>query len=181
MKIPKLFLIIAVLFLFSESHAQFKAGVTGGVVLSSLIRDGHINAKAGTVGYLVGANAKYNLGELGWFFGSGVNYSLEGDSDQKLNWVKVPLILGLDVSDDVNINVVSDLAWQVGNENGVQDFYNSTANMLGLGSEVYISDNFALGLRLNYGLSDLVKVPADAKNYEIKPFTFDMYLTYFLF
>ena len=181
MSIPKIFLIVALLFTLSKTQAQFRAGVTGGVVLSSLIRDGQINAKAGRAGYLVGVNAKYNLGELGWFIGSGVNYSLEGDSDQSLNWIKVPLVLGLDVSDEVNINVVYDLAWQVGNDNGVQDFYKSMANMIGLGSEIYIGENFALGLRLNYGLSNLVEVPADAKNLEIKPLTFDLYLTYFLF
>lgn len=177
----KIICVLVVLTFFTNvSYAQLRVGATGGVVLSSLIRDSNLNSRAGTVGYLVGATAKYNVGDLGWFFQSGVNYTLEGDNDQSLNFVKIPLTIGLDASDDVNINVTYYLAWQVGNENNVQDFYYEKANMLGLGFEVYLSDKFALGTKLNYGLSNLVSDPAGAKNYTIKPFTLDIYLTYFL-
>ena len=163
------------------ASAQLRRGITAGTRLSSLIRDSQINANAGKIGYLLGVNARLSLGDLGWFVKSGLTYTLEGDSEQPLNFVSVPLILGLDVSDDVNIFVAYDLAWQVGNTNNVQDFYNTFANMLGLGSEVNISEKFALGFRLNYGLSNLVSDPAGAKNFTIKPLTFDLYLTYFIF
>ena len=170
-----------VLLFFYEAKAQLRVGVSGGAVLSTLVRDAQMNARAGRVGFLIGANAKYSLGELGWFVGSGLNYTLEGDSDQELNFIKLPLVLGLDVSEDVNINVVYDFAWQVGNDQNAGDYYKTSANILGLGSEIYMGDNFALGLRLNYGLSNLVNDPAGVKNFKVRPFTFDTYLTYFLF
>ena len=181
MKSIKLLWIMCILTLcINESHAQVRIGVTGGPVLSSLIRDSHLSARAGMVGYMVGGVAKLNVGDLGWFFQSGVNYTLEGDSDQNLNFIKVPLTVGFDASDDVNIHVVYNLAWQVGNHNDVQEFYNDYANILGLGFEIYISDRFAIGSNLNYGLSNLVKEPADAKQFNVKPFTFELYLTYFI-
>lgn len=164
--------------LFLESSAQIRFGVNGGVVLSSLIRDNNLAVNDGQIGYLIGANVKYNMGELGWYVQSGVDYTLEGDNIQNLNFVKIPLILGLDASEDVSIFVAYNLAWQVGNHNNVQDFYKDFANILGLGFEIHTSDKFAIGTRLNYGLSNLVEEPADAKNYTVIPFTLELYLTY---
>jgi len=164
----------------TKVKAQFRVGVTAGPVLSSLVRDSNLSARAGMVGYLVGGVAKLNIGELGWFFQSGVTYTLEGDNDQHLNFVKVPLIIGFDASDDVNVHVAYNFAWQVGNQHGVQEFYKKNANILGVGFEIYISNKFTVGSRLNYGLSNLVSDPSGAKNFEVKSFTFDLYLTYFL-
>ncbi|MCK5207502.1 MAG: outer membrane beta-barrel protein [Cyclobacteriaceae bacterium] len=181
--IPKLKLLIIVIALACVTkipvHAQFRIGVTGGPVLSSLIRDSNLNARAGMVGYMIGAVAKLNVGELGWFFQSGVNYTLEGDNDQNLNFIKIPLTIGFDASDDVNVHVAYNLAWQVGNHNNVQEFYHDFANILGVGFEIYISERFAIGSRLNYGLSNLVKDEVVAKNLKVIPFTFDLYITYF--
>ena len=160
------------------SYAQFRIGFNGGVVLSSLVRDSNLAANDGVVGFLIGANAKYNLGELGWYIQSGVDYTKEGDHIQNLSFLKIPLILGLDASDDVSIFVAYNLAWQLGNENNVQDFYHNFANILGLGFEIHISEKLSVGTRLNYGLSNLVSVPAEAKNFNIKPFTLDLYLVY---
>ena len=178
----KIFKILIPLFFLIPTHvySQLKVGLTGGVVLSSLVRDSQLNARAGKFGYLIGANARINLGELGWFVQSGISYTLEGDNDQNLNFVKIPMVLGLDVSDDVNIHAAYYFAWQVGNQNEVQDFYNSNANMFGLGAEIDISKKFAMGFRLNYGLSNLVKDPMQAKNFKIRPFTLDLYLNYYL-
>jgi len=161
-----------------QSFGQLRIGFNGGVVLSSLIRENNLVAQDGTVGFLIGANAKYNLGELGWFIQSGVDYTQEGDHNQNLSFVKVPLILGLDASDDVSIYVAYNLAWQVGNDNGVQDFYKDFANILGLGFEIRVSEKINIGTRLNYGLSNLVDDPAEAMNYSVKPFTLDLYLAY---
>ncbi len=175
------YLLFAFVFLLivQTASAQFRFGVTAGPVLSSLVRDNNLSARAGKVGFLIGGVAKLNVGDLGWFFQSGITYTLEGDNDQNLNFVKVPLIIGFDASDDVNIHVAYNLAWQVGNHNNVQDFYNDTANILGVGFEVYLSEKFAIGSRLSYGLSNLVKEPTGAKQFDVKPFTFDLYLTYF--
>ena len=162
-------------------NAQLRIGVTAGPVLSSLVRDSNLSSREGMVGYMAGAVVKLIVGELGWFFQSGVNYSLEGDNDQNLNFVKIPLTIGFDASDDVNIHVVYNLAWQVGNHNNVQDFYNDFANILGVGFEIYFSRKFSFGSRLNYGLSNLVSDPAGAKNFNVKPFTVELYLTYFIF
>lgn len=183
MKLLKLkFLLLTLIFinLFGQLQAQLKVGFTGGAVLSTLIRDSNLKTADGQFGYLLGATAKYNLGGLGWFVQSGINYTLEGDSQQKLNFVKVPLTLGLDMGEDVSIYGIYNLAWQVGNDNNVQDFYNQFANILGMGFCINTSEHFSIGGTLNYGLSNLVNDPAQAKNYNIKPFTFDIYLTYFL-
>jgi hypothetical protein len=172
---------ILILFLFCSGNqlfAQLKIGINGGVVLSSLIRESSLVAQDGTVGFLIGANAKYNMGELGWYVQSGIDYTREGDHNQNLSFVKIPLILGLDASDDVSVYVAYNLAWQVGNQNGVQEFYNDFANILGLGFEIHLPKSLSVGSRLNYGLSNLVKDPAEAKNYSVKPFTFEIYLAY---
>jgi len=173
--------LILTLFLFTaitSAYAQVKFGINGGVVLSSLIRDSNLVAQDGTVGFLIGANAKYNMGELGWYIQSGIDYTQEGDHNQNLSFVKVPLILGLDASDDVSLYVAYNFAWQVGNDNNVQDFYKETANILGLGFEIHIPSHTSIGTRLNYGLSNLVDVAEDAKNFTVKPFTLDLYLAY---
>lgn len=180
-KIVAIFIFSGVLFFTSSSFAQVKVGVNGGVVLSSLVRDSNLSAQKGRVGYLVGINAKYNLGDLGWYVLSGVDYTLEGDSGQKLNFIKLPLTLGLGFSSGGSIFVAYNFAWQVGNDNGVQDFYKEYANILGMGFEIKVSEKISLCAKLNYGLSNLVEDPAQAKNYEIKPFTFGIYLTYYLF
>ena len=170
--------ILLLIGLFLESSAQIRFGVNGGVVLASLIRDNNLAVNDGQIGYLIGANVKYNMGELGWYVQSGIDYTLEGDNVQNLNFVKIPLILGLDASEDVSIFVAYNLAWQVGNQNNVQDFYKEFANILGLGFEIHTSDKFGIGTRLNYGLSNLVEDPAGAKNYTVLPFTLELYLTY---
>jgi len=160
------------------AHAQVRIGFNGGVVLSTLNRDSNIAANDGSVGYLVGANVKYNLGELGWYLQSGVDFTSEGDYVQPLKFLKIPLIIGLDAKDHVSIFVAYNLAWQTGNANGVQEFYNNFANMLGLGFEIHMSPKVSVGARLNYGLSNLVSVPAEAKNFTVKPLTFDLYLAF---
>ena len=60
----KIVLVLVFFVLCFSAHAQLKVGVNGGVVLSSLVRDSNLAANDGTVGYLIGANLKYNLGEL---------------------------------------------------------------------------------------------------------------------
>ncbi len=179
----RLTLIIGLIILISIpvlAQTKLKLGLTGGGVFSTLIRDSNLNAKGGYLGYSLGAVGKLNMGDLGWFVQSGVNYSHEGDVGQKLDFIKVPLTLGLDVSEDVSLYTSYYLTWQVGNDNDVQDFYKETANMLAFGADIGISDSFALGSRLFYGLSNLVDDPAGALNYEVKPFGFDLYLTWFL-
>lgn len=161
------------------AQTQLKIGLTAGGVFSTLIRDSNLNAQGGYLGYTVGTTAKLNMGDLGWFVQSGVHYSHEGDVGQKLDFVKLPFTLGLDVSEDVALYVSYYLAWQVGNDNDVQDFYEENASMLAFGADVDISKSFALGTRLCYGLSNLVDDPAGAKYYTIKPFGFDLYLTYY--
>lgn len=177
-KIKILILIILFTGVSWPSMAQLRLGINGGVVLSTLVRDSNIAANDGQVGYIIGVNLKYNMGDLGWYVQSGIDYTLEGDHLQNLNFIKVPIILGLDASDDVRIYVAYNLAWQVSDQNNVQDFYEEFANILGLGFEIDVSDHFAIGTRLNYGLSNLVSDPAGAKNYKIIPFTLDIYLAY---
>lgn len=160
-------------------YGQLKVGLKGGMVLSSLVRDSHLNARDGTLGYLVGLTGKYNLGELGWYVQSGVQFSHEGDHGQPLDFVKVPLTIGLDVSEDISLYVDYNFAWQVGTKNGVQDFYKTSANILGLGFSFDATKNIIVGSTLNYGLSNLVSVPIEAKNFTIKPFTLDLYLTWY--
>ena len=86
-------LVLILIFVTSAEkiHAQLKVGLNGGAVLSTLIRDSNLKTHPGNLGYLVGATGKLNIGELGWFFQSGVNYTLEGDSEQNLNFVKSPI------------------------------------------------------------------------------------------
>ena len=176
---PLLALVLPVFCL--TASAQVNVGINGGAVLSSLVRDNNIAVQDGLAGYLVGINAKYNMGELGWFAQSGVDYTLEGDSGQKLNFVKVPLTLGFDFENGGSFFGTYHLAWQVGNDNGVQDFYKEFATILGFGFEIEVSKKFSLVTRLNYGLSNLVDDPLEAKNFTIKPFTLDLYITYSIF
>jgi len=163
----------------ASAQTKLKLGLTGGGVLSTLVRDSNLNAQGGYLGYTVGATGKLNLGDLGWFVQSGVNYSHEGDVGQKLDFVKLPLTLGIDVSKDVALYVSYYLAWQVGNDNNVQDYYKEKVSILAFGGDVAISKSFSIGSQLYYGLSNLVDDPAGALYYTIKPFGFELYITYF--
>lgn len=180
MKKSTALLLLLMISLFTlPCFGQLKIGLNGGVVLSSLVRDNSLSARAGKVGYLVGLTGKYNLGELGWYVQSGLNFTLEGDHDQPLNFLKVPLTLGLDMSDDVSLFVDYNLAWITGNKNQVQDFYHGYANILGMGFSINSIQNISLTTRLNYGLSNLVSIPMEAKNFKIRPFTLDLFMTWY--
>ncbi len=174
-------ILLPVIFMTFSSfiHAQVRVGLTGGVILSSLVRDASINANAGRVGYLAGVTTKIYMGDIGWFFEPAVTYSLEGDHDQPVSFIKIPLKIGFDMTEGVNFHGIYYPAIMVGNQNGVQDFYKGFASIIGLGFDFYLSDHFDIGLNLNYSLSNLVSDPAGAKNFKIKPFTMDVYLTYF--
>ena len=162
------------------AQTNLKIGLNAGGVLSTLVRDNNLNAKGGFVGYMAGVTARLNIGELGWFVQSGIDYSHEGDAGQKLDFIKLPVTLGFDVSDDVALYGSYYIAWQIGNNNNVQDFYKKNANMIAFGVDVNLSERFGLGTRLYYGLSNLVDDPVGALYYTVKPFGFDLYLTYFL-
>ena len=78
--------------------AQWIVAPKAGVVLSSLKRDGNLNLNGGAVGFMGGFMFKKNMGELGWFVQPELQYSYFGDGEQKFSFIKIPLVLGYDVS-----------------------------------------------------------------------------------
>ncbi len=175
----KILLLVIFMTFSSFSYAQVKVGLTGGVILSSLVRDASINANEGRIGYMAGVTTKIYMGEIGWFFEPSITYSLEGDNDQPVSFIKIPMKIGFDMTEGVNFHGIYYPAFLVGNQNGMKDFYNSFASIIGFGFDFYLSEHFDIGLNLNYGVSNLVSDPAGAKNFKVKPFTLDLYLTYF--
>lgn len=178
----KIFLIILLSILsFGPLLAQLKVGLKGGAVLSTLRRDASLNLNGGTLGYLAGIMVKKNMGELGWFFQPEFQYVYLGDGDQKLSFVKIPLIIGFDVSDDVNIHIGYQPGWLVGASNDAKDSYKSMNHEISLGMDFMAGNKVLLGLRVNYGLTNLVEDPKEVKNYEVTTFTVDIYMAFLLF
>jgi hypothetical protein len=160
--------------------AQTSFGIKGGAVLSTLRRDANLNVNGGRVGYLLGIFVKKNMGDLGWFFQPEVQYATEGDNGQKLAYLRVPLLLGLDLSEDVNLHLAYQPSILIGGENDARDFLKTWNHVISMGMEFTAIKNGLIGTRINYGATNIVEVPAEAKNYTIRTFTVDVYLALFL-
>ncbi len=177
-------LIVFVLISFmtiGTSIAQMKIGLKGGAVLSTLRRDASLNLNGGAIGYLGGIMLKKNMGELGWFIQPELQYVYLGDGNQKLSFVKIPITIGFDVSDDVNIHIGYQPGWLVGASNDAKDSYKTLNHEISLGMDFMAGNKVLLGLRVNYGLTNLVEDPVVVKNYEVTTFTVDMYMAFLLF
>jgi hypothetical protein len=74
-------ILLPLLFFFNTTpvSAPWRAGITAGTRLSSLIRDSQLKTNTANIGFLIGANARLNLDYLSWFVKSGDSYSLERD------------------------------------------------------------------------------------------------------
>jgi hypothetical protein len=160
----------------SLSIAQFAAGIKGGIELSTLRRDDNLNLNGGRVGFAAGVFAKKNMGELGWFIQPEILYVSEGDNTQKLDYLKIPIMLGFDVSEDVNIHGGYNLAILVGPGNEVKEAFSSTNHQITLGMEFQGFKNGFFGIRLNYGASNIVEDPATVKNFTVHTLTSSMYM-----
>jgi len=163
------------------SVAQVKIGLKGGAVLSSLRRDASLNMNGGSIGYLGGIMVKKNMGELGWFIQPELQYAYIGDRDQKFSFIKIPVMIGFDVSDDVNIHVGYQPGWMIGATNDAKNSYKNMNHEISLGMDFMAGNKVLLGLRVNYGLTNLVDDPMEVKNFEVKTFTVDLYMAFLLF
>lgn len=171
-------IIVLLLFPFyNQLYGQIQIRAKGGLVLSSLVRDSNMNLYDGRIGYLLGVNAKIDISDLGWYLQSGIDYANEGDSELTLNFLKVPLIIGLDISDGTSVFMIYNLAWNL-DKSDAEGSYSNFANMLGFGIEFALSTKTSFGSSLSYGLSNLVQDPDVAMNFNIKPLTFNLYLVY---
>lgn len=161
--------------------AQWKIAPKAGVVLSTLRRDASLNMNGGMVGYMGGFMFKRNMGELGWFVQPELQYVYFGDRDQKFSFVKIPLILGFDVSHDVNIHGGYQPGFLVGGNNYAKDIFKSVNHEISLGMDFLAGTKVLLGLRINYGLTNIVEDAMEVKNLEVKSFTADIYLGFLIF
>lgn len=163
------------------SFAQIKIGLKGGAVLSSLRRDASLNMNGGSIGYLGGIMVKKNIGELGWFIQPELQYAFIGDRDQKFSFIKIPVMIGFDVSHDVNIHIGYQPGLMIGATNDAKDSFKSMNHEISLGMDFMVGNKVLLGLRVNYGLTNLVEDPIEVKNFEVKTFTVDMCMAFLLF
>jgi hypothetical protein len=177
----KIWIFLFAVFVSTPLLAQWKIAPKAGVVLSTLKRDGNININGGTVGFMGGLMFKRNMGELGWFVQPELQYAYFGDGEQKLSFFKIPLVLGLDFSDDVNVHLAYQPGFLVGGDNDAKENFKHVNHEISLGMDFIAGQKVLLGLRINYGLTNLVENPAEVKNYDVNTFTVDLYIGFIVF
>jgi len=105
-------------------------------------------------GYQIGVVGKRYLGDLGWFVQPEINYSREGNLNQPLEFINVPIILGFDFSDNFNLNLGFQAGILVGTQ-GIEGYeYKNVNTVINLGLEFYSFKKTTIGFRFDYGLSD---------------------------
>jgi hypothetical protein len=92
----------------------------------------------------------------------------------------VPLLIGLDLSEDVNLHMAYQPSILVGGENEARDFLKTWNHVISMGMEFTAFKNGLFGVRVNYGSTNIVDDATEAKNFTIKTFTVDVYAALFL-
>ena len=121
-------------------------------------------------GYQVGVVGKRYLGDLGWFVQPEINYSREGNLNQPLEFINVPIILGFDLSDNFNLNIGFQAGFLVGTQGSEGHDYKNVNTVMNLGMEFYSFKKTTIGFRFDYGLTDFEESTGTSITY-----TFEVY------
>jgi opacity protein-like surface antigen len=162
----KLFYLV-VLLLGISAHSQIlQFGVKGGLNTSTLSGDGDISS---LTGFHAGVFASIDLVIIDVV--PELVYSTQGASfgnqDVNLNYFNVPIMARLNLLKILYLEAGPQFGFLVGADDGTdnsKDNYESTDFSVGVGAGVELFDTFDVGLRYNFGTTDVTKAPGDYKN-----------------
>ena len=160
-------LIAILLFCFSvDGFAQSRFGVKGGMNFSGFRRTPETKFS-----YQAGVAGKKYIGSLGWFLQPEVFYSREGNLNQPLEFINVPIIVGFDFGDSFNVHTGLQAGFLVGTQGDLDNDYHNVNVVMNFGFEFYTFKKTSIGFRFDYGLYDFEKETGTSVTY-----TFEVYL-----
>lgn len=162
----KLFYLI-VFFLGISANAQIlQFGVKGGFNTSTLSGDGDISS---LTGFHAGVFASIDLVVIDVV--PELVYSTQGaklgNQDVNLNYFNVPIMARLNLLKILYVEAGPQFGFLMSAEDGgedIKDDIESTDISVGLGAGVELFDSFDVGLRYNFGTTDVTKGAGDYKN-----------------
>jgi len=159
-------LIVILICFSSDGFSQIRFGVKGGMNFS-----GYRRTPDTKFGYQVGITSKKYISDLGWFIQPEVFYSREGNINQPLEFINVPIIVGFDFSDNFNVHTGLQAGFLIGTQNDLDNNYKSVNTVMNFGFEFYTFKKTSIGFRFDYGLNDFEKETGTSVTY-----TFAVYL-----
>jgi hypothetical protein len=154
-------LIIGLFFLCNcELFAQTQIGLKGGGNFSGFRRVADTK-----FGWQVGVAGKNYLGDLGWFIQPEIFYSKEGNINQPLEFINVPVILGFDFGDNFNIHTGLQAGFLIASAEDSSFDYKNVNMVVNFGFEFYTFKKTSIGFRFDYGMSDFDKSANTAITY----------------
>jgi hypothetical protein len=155
-----LLILTALLFTVEEAKCQTQFGVKGGMNFSGFRRTADTK-----FGYQLGLAGKHYLSDLGWFVQPEVFYSREGNLNQPLEFINVPIIVGFDFSDNFNIHTGLQAGFLIGTMGDEDNNYNKVNAVVNFGFEFYTFKKTSIGFRFDYGLSDFEQTTGTSITY----------------
>ncbi len=156
----KIILSILVIFIFSTQFllAQNTLTAHAGLNYSSVSSKNSINPN-GILGINAGLGYKHYLGDLGWALMPELNYSQEGYSNQRLDYLNIPISIGFDFTKTFNLSVGFQYSYLVqGSTIAKQAIYPSNFSFL-VTFEFFPTEKFVTGLRFANGVKNIIKDP----------------------
>ena len=157
-----LVLAVSLLGLTTMTAQEFNFGIKGGLNSSTI--GGDVKDTKALVAFNAGVFAEIKLGDI-----LGIQpelvYSAQGTKfktgdDLKLNYLQVPVMVKLYLFDIIYAEAGPQVGFLMSAKSGstdIKDQINSTEVALGVGAGVNIADKIRLGLRFNFGLTDVFK------------------------
>lgn len=162
----KLFYAVVLLFSIAAQSQVLQFGIKGGYNNSTLSGDGDISSLSG---FHAGVFASIDLVILDVV--PELVYSTQGASfdgqDVKLNYFNVPIMARLNLLKILYVEAGPQFGFLMSAEDGgedIKDELESTDIAIGVGAGVELFDKFDLGLRYNFGTTDVTKGAGDYKN-----------------
>jgi len=151
--------------LHGQEYVQHHFGLKGGLNYSGFRQN--VDLKFGWNAGIVG---KRYLSDLGWFLQIEGVYSKEGNINQPLEFINVPILFGFDFSDSFNMHLGYQSGFLVGTMGNTDTQYKNYNPTFVFGFEFYTFTFTSLGARYNYGLSDIEEGTGTSVTY-----TFEVY------
>ncbi len=166
---------LLIILLYFPVFSQTAFGIKGGVNFSGLNTDSNFGYQV-EFGWHGGVMGKKYLGDLGYFLQGEVLYQQQGNQNHHLDYLKIPVMVGFDFSDDLNIH----FGWYYGNLlTSNENFKSDDWGML-LGMDFYTTKSFITTIRLDHGFHNIVADEATLNFFNAKNAVIDISITYLL-
>ena len=155
-KMKRLIPIIFLLLVCATAQGQVLYGLKAGPTITSISSESRLGSNL-KIGWHFGAMAKKYVGDIGYFIQGDVLYSIEGNSNYELQYVKIPMTLGFDFSDNFNMHIGYQPSFMTSGADNFKDFN----SVIHFGMEFYTLEQWYITMRFNYGLTDIVQDTTD--------------------